>query len=79
MRKSMPANEAKPCEIWRKARLAARILRRRRGHLPLSGRDTRLAGILADDDAVTDRLISQADAWLEAHGTASARSSQMSR
>lgn len=44
---------------WVKARIAARILiRQQRGKvLP---RDKRLARILAEDDAVTDRLIDQA-------------------
>jgi hypothetical protein len=64
---TMPAHEAKPCEMWRKARVAARILRRHRSHFPLSRRDIRLADILARDDSVTDRLIAQASAWLEAH------------
>ena len=44
---------------WVKARIAARILiRQRRGKV--FSRDKRLARILADDRAVTDRLIDQA-------------------
>jgi hypothetical protein len=65
--------EAKPCEIWRKARVTARILRRHRSHFPLSPRDIRLAGMLAGDASVSERLISQADAWLEAHAARPAR------
>jgi hypothetical protein len=64
----MPDYEAKPCVMWRKARIAARILRRQRqSHFPLVSRDIRLAGVLAQDSSVTDRLISQAGAWIEAH------------
>lgn len=52
--------------MWRKARIAARILRRNAQNQRLTGRDIRLAGILADDKEVTDRLITQAAAWLDA-------------
>lgn len=48
---------------WVKARIAARILlRRQSGHV--STRDARLAQQLAQDPAVTDRLIDQALASL---------------
>ena len=60
-------NKSKPCEMWRKSRLAARILRRKNNALrPLSTRDIRLANLLAADPSVTNRLISQAFSWLDA-------------
>lgn len=50
---------------WRKARIAARILlRRERG--PLSARDRRLAGRLAEDPGVTNRLVDQAVSFTRA-------------
>jgi len=44
---------------WVKARIAARILLRQR-YGKVTARDQRLAPRLADDHAVTDRLIDQA-------------------
>ena len=45
---------------WRKARIAARLLIKREDGLPWSARDRRLAGRLADDPGVTNRLLDQA-------------------
>jgi hypothetical protein len=45
---------------WRKARIAARLLLRKEQSLPWTRRDQRLAVMLADDTAVTNRLIDQA-------------------
>jgi len=50
---------------WRKARIAARILLRRANGL-LSERDRRLAGLLAEDPGVTNRLVDQAVASITA-------------
>jgi len=50
---------------WRKSRIAARILLRERAG-SLTDRDYRLAGKLAKDSGVTDRLIDQALAWMRA-------------
>ena len=47
-----------PC--WRKARIAARLLIKREDGLPWTARDRRLAGQLADDPGVTNRLLDQA-------------------
>ena len=51
---------------WRKSRIAARILLRKDAGLTLSARDIRLARLLADDPAVTNRLIDQACSSLRA-------------
>ena len=45
---------------WRKARIAARLLLKKEAHQKWSVRDKRLAGKLADDPGVTNRLIDQA-------------------
>ena len=50
---------------WRKSRIAARILLRKRSGT-LSARDIRLAARLYNDPGVTDRLIDQALASLSA-------------
>ena len=44
---------------WRKARIAARLLIKREEGKPWSARDKRLAGRLADDPGVTNRLLDQ--------------------
>lgn len=55
----------KPDRFWKKSRIAARILlRNERGNL--SERDRRLAKQLANDPAVSNRLIDQAIHWLKA-------------
>lgn len=65
-----PVAAPKHCEMWRKSRIAARILRRKQTSRPLSARDIRWANVLADDPSVTNRLIAQATSWLEAtHAT----------
>ncbi len=48
---------------WRKSPVAARLLMRRE-KAPLTGRDRRLADLLARDPEVTNRLIQQALFWL---------------
>ena len=45
---------------WRKARIAARIILKRRAGRPLSPRDRRLAERLVGDPGVTNRLVDQA-------------------
>ena len=45
---------------WRKARIAARLLLKRRGGVVWSPRDRRLAERLANDPGVTNRLLAQA-------------------
>ena len=45
---------------WRKARIAARLLLKRRAGKIWSPRDRRLAQRLADDPGVTNRLLGQA-------------------
>ena len=45
---------------WRKARIAARLLIKREDGKPWSARDRRLAGQLANDSGVTNRLLDQA-------------------
>ncbi len=45
---------------WRKARIAARLLIKREDGKPWSARDQRLAGRLAQDNGVTNRLLDQA-------------------
>ena len=50
---------------WRKARIAARILLRR-ANGALSQRDRRLAGLLAEDPGVTNRLVDQAVHFIKA-------------
>ncbi len=60
---SLPARNHKRDPSWVKARIAARILlRRHEGRV--SARDARLAGKLAIDACVTERLIDQALACL---------------
>ena len=44
---------------WRKARIGARLLIKREDGKPWSARDRRLAGRLADDPGVTNRLLDQ--------------------
>lgn len=44
---------------WRKAKIAALILHRERNGR-LSARDRRIAAVLAEDEAVSNRLIEQA-------------------
>jgi hypothetical protein len=56
----------KPNPLWRGARIAARILRKRDAGKRLSVRDRRLAAELFEDDGVTNRLIDQAVACLKA-------------
>lgn len=45
---------------WRKARIAARLLLKKEARQKWNARDKRLAGKLADDPGVTNRLIDQA-------------------
>lgn len=45
---------------WRKARIAARLLRKREQRRTWNARDQRLAARLAEDSGVTNRLIDQA-------------------
>jgi hypothetical protein len=45
---------------WRKARIAARIILKRRAGQPLSARDRRLARRLGVEPGVTNRLVDQA-------------------
>jgi hypothetical protein len=45
---------------WRKARIGARLLLKRRAGKAWSPRDRRLASRLADDAGVTNRLLDQA-------------------
>lgn len=51
---------------WRKARIAARLLLKKEAHQKWSARDKRLAGKLANDPGVTNRLIDQAVASITA-------------
>jgi hypothetical protein len=51
---------------WRKARIAARLLLKRRGGEMWSPRDRRLAERLAADPGVTNRLLGQAISSLTA-------------
>jgi hypothetical protein len=53
-----------PC--WRKARIAARLLRKREAQRPWNERDRRLAAMLIEDPGVTNRLIDQAVHWYNA-------------
>lgn len=46
--------------IWRKSRLAARLLVKVKAGRPLSGIQQKLAQTLSADESVTDRLIDQA-------------------
>ena len=46
-------------QAWRKSRIAARLLLKKQRQ-PWSARDRRLAAQLADDKAVSNRLIDQA-------------------
>jgi len=61
----MQGTELKPDRFWKKSRIAARILRKKRRGT-LSARDLRLARKLADDPEVINRLIDQAFHWLNA-------------
>lgn len=45
---------------WRKARIAARLILKKEAGRPWSARDQRLAGSMATDPGVTNRLIDQA-------------------
>jgi hypothetical protein len=61
--KTMDGNELLRRRIdpfWRKARIAARLLLKKEAGQPWNGRDRRLAGSLAGDAGVTNRLIDQA-------------------
>jgi hypothetical protein len=53
-----------PC--WRKARIAGRLLLKRRTGQLWSARDRRLAQYLADDPGVTNRLLAQAMSTIRA-------------
>ena len=61
--------ETKPNQSWRKSRLAARLLLKKRAR-SWNARDRRLAAQLVADPAVTNRLIDQAVSFLTArhHG-----------
>jgi len=61
----MQGTELKPDRFWKKSRIAARILLKKRRQA-LSARDLRLARQLADDPEVINRLIDQAIHWLKA-------------
>ena len=52
-------------QCWRKSRIAARLLLKQRRQ-SWSGRDRRLATLLAEDPGVTNRLIDQAVSFLTA-------------
>jgi len=56
----------KPDPYWRGARIAARILRRSFRGIPLSTRDRRVAGSLLQEEGISNRLIDQATACLQA-------------
>jgi len=56
--------QVKQCSIWRKARIGARIILRGREKTFVTKRDARLAGAIAADPAVTDRLLDQGIAAL---------------
>jgi hypothetical protein len=56
----------KPNPLWRGARIAARLLRKRDAGKRLSSRDRRVAAELFEDEGVTNRLIDQAVACLKA-------------
>jgi len=56
----------KPNPLWRGARIAARILRKKEAGQPLSARDRRLARELFEDEGIENRLIDQAVACLKA-------------
>ncbi len=56
----------KPNPLWRGARIAARILRKRESGRLLSRRDYRIARELFEDEGVSNRLIDQAIACLKA-------------
>lgn len=51
---------------WRKARIGARLLLKKERGEPWCARDRRLAGRLAEDPGVTNRLLDQAVANLSA-------------
>ena len=51
---------------WRKARIGARLVLKKRAGQRWSDRDRRLAACLADDEGVTNRLIEQAVRSLQA-------------
>jgi hypothetical protein len=62
--RAMNKAELKPDRFWKKSRIAARILlKKRRGQL--TPRDIRLAQKLADDPEVSNRLIAQGLRWLK--------------
>ena len=61
----MKSAELKSDRFWKKSRIAARILLKKRGGT-LNARDLRLARKLADDPEVSNRLIDQAVHWLKA-------------
>lgn len=56
----------KPNPLWRGARIAARILRKRESGKLLTQRDRRIARELYEDEGVSNRLIDQAVACLKA-------------
>jgi hypothetical protein len=51
---------------WRKARIGARLLLKRRAGKTWTSRDRRLARVLVDDPGVTNRLLDQAVKSLKA-------------
>jgi hypothetical protein len=57
-------NGVKADRFWKKSRIAARILLRKKGG-KLGPRDIRLARKLADDPEVSNRLIAQGLRWLQ--------------
>jgi hypothetical protein len=50
----------KGCSIWRKSKIAARLVRRIDMQLPLTKWQSVTAKVLADDESVEERLIEQA-------------------
>ena len=51
---------------WRKARIAARLILKKESGQTWSSRDRRLAGAMAEDPGVTNRLIDQAVSFTKA-------------
>lgn len=47
------------CAIWRKNRLAARIIVKARKNLPLSSRDLRIADLMLKDEGIENYLLDQ--------------------
>ncbi len=59
-------SSSKADPYWRAARIAARILRKQDRGLRLRARDRRLAAAFIEEDGVSNRLIDQALACLQA-------------